>query len=318
MPVTTVHQPTHREALWELEAAFERGDLITVFGRCTVDYDGRAASSLGLGRRLLVLKPDGAALVHTDENQQPVNWQPPGSEHHAAVRDGQLRVRSVRSSPDETLDIHFETVEQLSAMAVSGRRELSVTGSEADLRNALLDHPAMIEAGFEPLATERPTDAGPTDIFGRDSEGRPVVVELKRRRVGPSAAGQLRRYVAAIEREEGDNAAVRGILVAPSVTDRARRLLAEHDLEFVAVAPPTADDTDSPPTADDADSPPAAGDAASPPAADDAALPPAADDNADSLSTASTASDREESSAVDTDDEESTAPTAEPSSEESN
>ena len=309
MPVTTVHQPTHREALWELEAAFERGDLITVFGRCTVDYDGRAASSLGLGRRLLVLKPDGAALVHTDENQQPVNWQPPGSEHHAAVRDGQLRVRSVRSSPDETLDIHFETVEQLSAMAVSGRRELSVTGSEADLRNALLDHPAMIEAGFEPLATERPTDAGPTDIFGRDSEGRPVVVELKRRRVGPSAAGQLRRYVAAIEREEGDNAAVRGILVAPSVTDRARRLLAEHDLEFVAVAPPTADDTDSPPTADDADSPPTA---------DDAALPPAADDNADSLSTASTASDREESSVVDTDDEESTAPTAEPSSEESN
>ena len=327
MPVTTVHQPTHREALWELEAAFERGDLITVFGRCTVDYDGRAASSLGLGRRLLVLKPDGAALVHTDENQQPVNWQPPGSEHHAAVRDGQLRVRSVRSSPDETLDIHFETVEQLSAMAVSGRRELSVTGSEADLRNALLDHPAMIEAGFEPLATERPTDAGPTDIFGRDSEGRPVVVELKRRRVGPSAAGQLRRYVAAIEREEGDNAAVRGILVAPSVTDRARRLLAEHDLEFVAVAPPTADDTDSPPTADDADSPPAADDTDSPPAADDtdsppaaddADSPPAADDNADSLSTASTASDREESSAVDTDDEESTAPTAEPSSEESN
>ncbi len=318
MPVTTVHQPTHREALWELEAAFERGDLITVFGRCTVDYDGRAASSLGLGRRLLVLKPDGAALVHTDENQQPVNWQPPGSEHHAAVRDGQLRVRSVRSSPDETLDIHFETVEQLSAMAVSGRRELSVTGSEADLRNALLDHPAMIEAGFEPLATERPTDAGPTDIFGRDSEGRPVVVELKRRRVGPSAAGQLRRYVAAIEREEGDNAAVRGILVAPSVTDRARRLLAEHDLEFVAVAPPTADDADSQPAADDDASPPAADDADSPPAADDAALPPAADDNADSLSTASTASDREESSAVDTDDEESTAPTAEPSSEESN
>ena len=293
MPVTTVHQPTHREALWELEAAFERGDLITVFGRCTVDYDGRAASSLGLGRRLLVLKPDGAALVHTDENQQPVNWQPPGSEHHAAVRDGQLRVRSVRTSPDETLDIHFETVEQLSAMAVSGRRELSVTGSEADLRNALLDRPAAIEAGFEPLATERPTDAGPIDIFGRDSEGRPVVVELKRRRVGPSAASQLRRYVAAIEREEGDNAAVRGILVAPSVTDRARRLLAEHDLEFIAVAPPAADD--------DADS-----------------LPPI-DDNADSLSTAPTASDREEPSAVDTDDEESTASsTAEPPSEESN
>jgi len=236
---TTVHEPTHREALWELEDAFERGDLITIFGRCTVEYDGRAASSLGLGRRLLLLKPDGTALVHTDEKQKPVNWQPPGSEHHAAVRDGRLRVRSVRTSPNETLDVHFETVEQLSAMAVSGRRDLSVTGSEADLRNALLDRPAVIESGFEPLATERPTDAGPIDLFGRDTDGRPVVVELKRRRVGPSAASQLQRYVAAIEREDGDDAAVRGILVAPSVTDRARRLLAEHGLEFVAVEPPS-------------------------------------------------------------------------------
>ena len=239
MTATTVHEPTHREALWELEDAFERGDLITIFGRCTVEYDGRAASSLGLGRRLLLLKPDGTALVHTDENQKPVNWQPPGSEHHAVVRDGRLRVRSVRTSPDETLDVHFETVEQLSAMAVSGRRDLSVTGSEADLRNALLDRPAVIESGFEPLATERPTDAGPIDLFGRDTDGRPVVVELKRRRVGPSAASQLQRYVAAIEREDGDDAAVRGILVAPSVTDRARRLLAEHGLEFVAVEPPS-------------------------------------------------------------------------------
>ena len=248
MTATTVHQPTHREALWTLEDAFERGDLITMFGRCTVEYDGRAASSLAPGHRLLILKPDGAALVHTDEKQQPVNWQPPGSEHHAAVRDGRLRVRSVRSSPDETLDIHFETVEQLSAMAVSGRRELSVTGSEADLRNALLDRPALIESGFEPLATERPTDAGPIDLFGRDSEEQPVVVELKRRRVGPSAASQLQRYVAAIERENGDNATVRGILVAPSVTDRARRLLTEHGLEFVAIEPPSSDDSPGPPT----------------------------------------------------------------------
>jgi len=252
--VSTVHQPTHREALWELEAAFDRGDLITVFGCCTVDYDGRAASTLGLGRRLLVLKPDGTALVHTDQQQQPVNWQPPGSEHHAAVRDGRLRVRSVRSSPDETLLVAFESVEQLSAMPVSGRRDLSLTGSEADLREFLLDTPAAIEAGFEPLATERPTDAGPIDIFGRDSEGRPVVVELKRRRVGPSAVGQLQRYVAAIDRETGESADVRGILVAPSVTDRAASLLADDGLAFVAVEPPSDSVSAASTPADGADS----------------------------------------------------------------
>lgn len=236
--VTTLHRPTHREALWELEAAFDRGDLVTLFGRCTIDYEGRAASALGPGDRLLVLKPDGTALVHTDENRTPVNWQPPGSEHRAAVRDGRLRIRSLRERPDETLDVHFEAVHQFSALSVSGKRAVDVLGSEEDLRQSILDDPSLVEEGFVPEATERETTAGPVDIFGHDADGAPMVVELKRRRVGPDAAGQLRRYVEAVADEVAEGVPVRGALVAPSVTDRARELLVERDLTFVAVEPP--------------------------------------------------------------------------------
>jgi len=236
--VTTLHRPTHRDALDALSAAFERGEMVTVFGRCTVEYDGRAASSLGPGDRLLILKPDGTALVHTDEQQNPVNWQPPGSEHRVAVRDGRLRVRSERENPDETLDVRFERVHQVSALPVTGGRTVDVYGSEEDLRQRILAEPALVEPGFEPAATERETAAGPVDVFGHDSAGRPVVVELKRRRVGPDAAGQLGRYVEALEREVPDGTEVRGVLVAPSVTDRARELLAEKGLSFVSLAPP--------------------------------------------------------------------------------
>ena len=239
MHTTTLHRPTHRETLWELEAALERGDLITVFGRCTVDYDGRATSTLGPGNRLVILKPDGSTLVHTDEKRTPVNWQPPGCEHHASVRDGRLRVRGTRTTPDETLDIHFEQVHQFSALDVTGGRDLDLYGSEEDLREHILDDPSLVEAGFTPLATERESTAGPMDIYGEDSEGVPVVVELKRRRVGPSAASQLQRYVEALHREFGDDVAVRGILVAPSVTDRAADLLEEKGLAFVALDPAT-------------------------------------------------------------------------------
>ncbi|MFD1566157.1 endonuclease NucS [Halolamina litorea] len=240
MSVTTLHRPTHRDALSALSAAFERGDMVTVFGRCTVEYDGRAASSLGRGDRLLILKPDGTALVHTDEQRTPVNWQPPGSEHRAAVRDGRLRVRSERENPDERLDVRFEQVHQVSALPVTGGRTVDVYGSEEDLRQRILDDPDLVEPGFQPEATERETAAGPVDVFGHDSEGRPVVVELKRRRVGPDAAGQLGRYVEALEREFPDGVEARGVLVAPSVTDRARELLAEKGLAFVAVDPPAA------------------------------------------------------------------------------
>ncbi len=254
--VTSVHDPSHREALWELEDAFERGDLISVFGRCTVSYEGRAASDLGAGDRLLVLKPDGAALVHTDEGRQPVNWQPPGSEHHAAIREGRLRVRSTRSNPDETLTVQFSDVHQLSAMAVTGGRDLTLHGSEEDLRTRILDRPDLVEPGFEPKETERPSSAGPMDVFGVDADGTPVVVELKRRRVGPDAVGQLARYVRALREELGieegsdDDSgadrnetapAIRGILVAPSVTDRAAERLADRGFGHVALDPTPAE-----------------------------------------------------------------------------
>ncbi|WP_336023849.1 endonuclease NucS [Halobellus salinisoli] len=236
MSATALHRPTHRDALGLLEAAFGDGRLVTVFGRCTVDYDGRASSELGPGDRLVVCKPDGTILVHTDENRKPVNWQPPGCVHRASVRDGRLRIRSERSAPDERLDVGFERVEQVTAYEVSDRSDLRLTGSEEDLRQRILDDPALVEAGFEPTATERETTAGPVDIFGGDDAGRPVVVELKRRRVGPSAASQLRRYVEAVDEEFPDEG-VRGLLVAPSVTDRAAALLEELDLEFVPVEP---------------------------------------------------------------------------------
>ena len=240
MSVETLHRPAHRDALVALDQAFERGDLVVVFGRCTVEYDGRASSTLGPGDRLLLLKPDGSALVHTDEKRTPVNWQPPGSEHRASVRDGRLRVQSRRSNPDEVLDVRFERVDQLSAFSVAERADLALVGSEEDLRTRILDDPSLVEPGFEPLDTERETTAGPVDVFGRDSEGRPVVVELKRRRVGPSAVRQLQGYVDAVGREDAATD-VRGVLVAPSVTDRAAALLDERGLGFVSLDPGDAD-----------------------------------------------------------------------------
>ncbi|SDM01898.1 hypothetical protein SAMN04487949_0520 [Halogranum gelatinilyticum] len=261
MHTTTLHRPTHRETLWELEAAIERGDLITVFGRCTVDYDGRATSTLGPGNRLVILKPDGSTLVHTDEKRTPVNWQPPGCEHHASVRDGRLRVRGTRTTPDETLDIHFEQVHQFSALDVTGGRDLDLYGSEEDLREHILDDPSLVESGFTPLETERESTAGPMDIYGEDAEGVPMVVELKRRRVGPSAASQLQRYVEALHREFGDSVAVRGVLVAPSVTDRAADLLKENGLEFVALDPATGEPPEATEASEEVEPPEASEDA---------------------------------------------------------
>ncbi|SIS04151.1 endonuclease NucS [Natronorubrum thiooxidans] len=245
--VVTLEQPAVDAAREAIADGIDREALVTVFGRCTVDYEGRASSTLEAGDRHVMLKPDGAALVHTDEGQQPVNWQPPGCTHAvscdpAGDEDGAegesvLVIESVRSTPDERLCVRFQNVVQVSAFSGTDENDIALSGTEEDLRQRILEEPALLETGFTPLATERETAAGAVDIYGEDAAGRTVVVELKRRRVGPDAVGQLRRYVDALERDLHADAEVRGILVAPSVTDRADRLLVDHGLEFVSLEP---------------------------------------------------------------------------------
>ncbi len=235
-------QPTVEEALAVLETGFERGYIVVLFGRCRVEYDGRAASSLAAGNRMLIAKPDGAILVHTETGQQPVNWQPPGCTHEGASTNGELVVRSKRETPAEQLLVQFERVDHAVAYDATGANDVTVTGTEADLRDRILDDPSLIEPGFEPRVTERETPAGAVDIYGKDEDGNVVVLELKRRRVGPDAVSQLNRYVSALDQELHAGTELRGILVAPSVTDRAERLLEKRGLEFMSVSPSSEDE----------------------------------------------------------------------------
>jgi RecB family endonuclease NucS len=228
--------PSLTEAAQIVEQAIEQELFVTVFGRCQVDYDGRASSTLDAGDRLVVLKPDGTVLVHTDEGQQPVNWQPPGCTHEVTATEP-LTVQSYRDTPAEELCVEFETVVHVAAFDATDEQNLSLRGTEADMRDRILDDPSLLEPGFEPRATERETTAGAVDIYGVDEDENAVVVELKRRRVGPDAVSQLNRYVSALQRDLHAETSVRGILVAPSVTDRATALLDQHGLEFVSLSP---------------------------------------------------------------------------------
>ena len=221
-----------------LELALASGAMVTIVGHCEVEYDGRASSYLAPGDRLIILKPDGTLLVHTDSKRTPVNWQPPGCTHRVSLDNEQVCVHSQRSSPAEQVEITFKSIAQLSTFELADESSLALEGTEENLRQRIFAEPELVEAGFRPLMRERETTAGPVDIYGTDREGKPVVVELKRRRVGPDAVGQLKRYVDAVSRDLPMGTTPRGILVAPSITDRAERLLRSEELESIALAPP--------------------------------------------------------------------------------
>lgn len=205
--------------------------LILLIGRCRGSYSGRAASRLDQGDRVVLIKRDGSFLLHGPTGFKPINWQPPGARFDVALDGAELVLSARRVRPPETVEVRFSRVEAVGLAVLQDLAPLEVSGTEFELRDLFRAHPDLIEPGFQPWARERLTDQGPIDLYGEDARGRRMVIELKRIPAGLAEATQLWRYVEA-ERKRRP-IAVRGILVAPRISPRARQFLHEHDLEFL-------------------------------------------------------------------------------------
>ncbi|WP_297469052.1 endonuclease NucS [Thermococcus sp.] len=229
--------PSPEEIKLLLDSAISSEGMLTIFARCKVHYDGRAKSELGSGDRVIIVKPDGSFLIHQSRKREPVNWQPPGSVVRLELREKPVLV-SVRRKPRETLEVELEEVYLITVFHAEDYEELALTGSEAEMAELIFENPEVIEPGFRPLYREKPIKHGIVDVLGIDKEGNIVVLELKRRRADLHAVSQLKRYVETLK-EEHEN--VRGILVAPSLTSGAKKLLEKEGLEFRKLEPPKRD-----------------------------------------------------------------------------
>jgi endonuclease len=204
--------------------------LVQVAARCTIDYQGRAESRLPSGARLILFKPDGTLLVHTTTKLKPVNWQPPGCVFLAGLERGKLVLTAARDKPKEVVRIEVEELLSAVSFDLDDQAGFELDGTEDDLQAFLAMKPELVEPGFRFWGRERASGRGPMDLYGEDAQGRRVVVEVKRRAAGVKEADQLRRYV---EREKSARGVdVRGILVAPAVSEKARKYLGDLSLEY--------------------------------------------------------------------------------------
>ena len=216
------------------EELSQRKTLLLI-GSCWVDYKGRANSRLELGERVVMIKEDGSVLVHRPSGYEAVNWQPPGCIFHSRAKDGVLLITAIRRAPSESLRIRFNGLHLIAAMKLRDTGEFSLYASEEDMQKAVLMKPSLIERGFKPISFEKKVEPGFVDVYGIDSEGKLVVVEIKRKAAGRDAALQLSRYVKAVERIA--NRDVRGVLAAPDMTKGTQKLLATLDLAFKPLDP---------------------------------------------------------------------------------
>ncbi|MFC6954648.1 endonuclease NucS [Halorubellus litoreus] len=238
--VRTLRNPSASRAKAFLEDALEAGRYVTLVGACTVASTTRTSREHPRARRHATCKPDGTVLVHGPSGHRPLHPQPDGDRIDVAV-DGDANALVLTAGPTagaEQFAATFDSVDLATAFHVDEHATDAPSGTEADLKDHVLEHPERVEPGLRPLATERDTPAGPVDVYAEAADGQPVVLELKRDRAGPAAVSQLARYVDALAADLHGDATPRGILVAPGLTPRARRLLDDHDLAFATVEPP--------------------------------------------------------------------------------
>ncbi len=211
--------------------ALDERKLCLVVGNCVVRYEGRAASKLSEGDRLLVIKPDGTFLIHQGKGMTAINYQGPGATVTAQAADGELIVKAERKKPlHEVIEAHFKRVDFAQSFAMRDDSKLKLFGSERELASLLAQDLHLIEKGLVPVQEESTLPKGAIDILARDALGHFVVIELKRRDAGLDAVTQLARYVMELRKRKGE--VVRGILCSPKITPNALKMIEEKGFEW--------------------------------------------------------------------------------------
>lgn len=228
MPVFV--SPELDQARSELAKALEARMMVTMVANCAVSYSGRTGSDMGEGERLVVLKGDGCVLVHRGRDYQPVNWQPSGCVFQTRIENGHLIVKAVRPSPLETLTIDIDRVGFLATFQLKDDAEFILHSSEEEMQKAILAEPSLVEQGLRVLDFEKRIPPGFVDLYGIDSQGNTVVIEIKKDPASAAAVKQLAEYLKYLSPAEGKK--LRPIIVAPSLAKGVLPMVEKMRIEF--------------------------------------------------------------------------------------
>ena len=206
-----------------------------IVARCEVRYSGRLNALLPDALRLIMIKADGAVLVHADSGgYKPLNWMTPPTVIEESPERIVVRKRAGRSEDRLEIDVRevlSDTSHDMGPPDASAA--LAKDGVEAHLQELLADQPHWCGEGLRLVRREWPTDIGPVDLMCRDGEANWVAVEIKRV-AGIDAVEQLTRYLERIRLDPAFTS-TRGILAAQVIKPQARVLAEARQIACVEV-----------------------------------------------------------------------------------
>lgn len=210
--------------------------MIIILAKCHVEYEGRARSKLDVGDRLILIKKDGTFTIHQELNLDPVNWQAPGCKNHIELTDeNTLILHSKKTKPHEQIQVYLDEVYTATYYNCVDTKNLEIRGYEKHMVDLVWEKPDLLEKGFRPTRREYQTENGFIDLMGKDKNNTLMILEFKSRKAGSNAVKQLKGYVDCFDDNQED---LRAAIVAPDITDNAKELLEEYNMEFIAMNPP--------------------------------------------------------------------------------
>jgi len=190
-----------------------------------------------MATRLILVKNDGSVLIHSDGGSyKPLNWMsPPCTVTERTNDDGvdEWTVTSRGANTDDTLRIVLAEIISDSVHDLGIDPGLQKDGVEKHLQGLLAEHPATMAEGLTLVRREYPTAIGPVDLMCRDTDGRSVAVEIKRRG-DIDGVEQLTRYLELLNRDPYLRP-VRGIFAAQEIKPQARVLATDRGIACAVV-----------------------------------------------------------------------------------
>lgn len=227
--LTVLQSPTLADLAEFIEQAHAEGDLITIYATCRVEYSGNREGEIGDGDRIIICKQDGAVAVHRPTGARAVARQGTRSSLETVLQDDIVRLYSGKGRSERIrVDITDPSV-AIRENAVDNAT-LRENQTEKQMHEYILSNPEAIEPGLRLIDHERSTPRGRMDFVAADADGDSVILEIKQPVAKHPHVDQLRRYVSYFQ--DSDETVVRGILVAPEIGDRVKRLLRDQGLEW--------------------------------------------------------------------------------------
>ena len=121
-------------------------------------------------------------------------------------------------------------VQFLGTFLLQDDAEFVLHASEEEMQRAIILQPDVIEQGFKILDFEKKVPPGFVDVYGVDTEGNTVVIEIKKDPAGFPVIKQLLEYLKYLQAPPGKK--LRPMIVAPSIAKGAQPALAKSGIEF--------------------------------------------------------------------------------------